>query len=911
MRRLLSIAAAAAFLFLLAGERNTVSAQVRSISVDAVAGEPFGVGRVQMRFDSRADREATRFRMDSPDGRVLYSAYPDRPLRGAVRNLLQIAPLQAEGYFLFTGSEPFELNVYVPKGYKTTVKPRSGDSARRAMLADWWRAYQTRLQLFGTTGDYPPQVENYLSAMLARRLDLELSQGVGDIVGRFLGTDQLDDMFGPLMGAEKLRLEVQRDTMLGKFEAEPLADAPLPEADSGRALSAIDVPADLEIEPIANHVPAECFYIRFGAFPNFIWLRKSLDKAGGDLANLVAVRGVNYGLNERFQEQIGLKESKLAEVLGPLVIADVALIGSDAFLREGAAMGMLFQAKNNLLLGQDIQRQRDDAKSRHEGAEEEEIEIGEHKVSFIHSPDGKLRSFYAVDGDYHFVTTSRRLVERFFEAGAGTRPLAAQPDFRLARAGLPLERGHAIFFFAGDPFFENLVSPEYRIEMGRRLRAVGNIELLQLAKLAAAAEGRPSETVDELIEGGFLPSGFGTLPDGSRLELKDGQMVDSRRGGRGYFTPLPDVEVAAASPGEIERYQEFMSYYRGSWGRLDPIAVGVHRQLTHEGKRERIELDIRMAPFTHREWWADLLGAPDQMKLRGVPGDLISVEFILGGQHLFLGLRDLVPMPLPWVPTLGDQQTLETYLSRFLLDSPANYLMAYFGGTSADGPLLDWLGDQRFGEPAADGIARGGELYRLETPAFVAFSFQRDILEQVGPQLVFEEAPRPAQGRIHVGDLSRTNVAELLDTLGGIQAKRTSESNTFLMDSLIRQLRVAPEDAMQVAEQLLDARLVDALGGQYELRKDKWGHGQWVSTELEKPRAEVSYQFPPLEWFRGLDADFALVDGLLSAHAIIDRQLEPDDIVPGLPEPEIVPPPDAAPAKKPGDEPEIVEPIEE
>ena len=50
------------------------------------------------------------------------------------------------------------------------------------------------------------------------------------------------------------------------------------------------------------------------------------------------------------QKQLGLRESALAEVLGDKVIADVAMIGTDTFLSEGGAIGMLFQAKNNLAL---------------------------------------------------------------------------------------------------------------------------------------------------------------------------------------------------------------------------------------------------------------------------------------------------------------------------------------------------------------------------------------------------------------------------------------------------------------------------------------------------------------------------------------------------------------------------------
>ena len=60
----------------------------------------------------------------------------------------------------------------------------------------------------------------------------------------------------------------------------------------------------------------------------------------------------------------------------------------------------------------------------HKDAKEETVRIAGHDVSYISSPDGELRSYYAVDGDFHLVATSRRLVERFYEAGAGKGSLA-------------------------------------------------------------------------------------------------------------------------------------------------------------------------------------------------------------------------------------------------------------------------------------------------------------------------------------------------------------------------------------------------------------------------------------------------------------------------------------------------------
>ena len=94
---------------------------------------------------------------------------------------------------------------------------------------------------------------------------------------------------------------------------------------------------------------------------------------------------------------------------------------------------MLFQARNNFGLTSDFNRQRSEALKNEPGCTEKKIEIAGHTVSFLSTPDNRVRSFYAIDGDFHFVTTSRTLVERFYAAGKGENALADAPDFRLGR----------------------------------------------------------------------------------------------------------------------------------------------------------------------------------------------------------------------------------------------------------------------------------------------------------------------------------------------------------------------------------------------------------------------------------------------------------------------------------------------
>ncbi len=262
-------------------------------------------------------------------------------------------------------------------------------------------------------------------------------------------------------------------------------------------------------------------------------------------------RGLDYGLTGRVERQISLKETALAELLGPTVIADVAMVGGDLFFREGAAFGMLFQARNNFALSSDFTRQRAETLKREPGCTQKQVEIAGHQVSFLSTPDNRVRSFYAVDGDFHFVTNSKRLVERFFAVGANKESLGQTAEFRYARSLMPISNDYTVFAYLSGEFFRNLVGPHYQVEMARRLRSAAEIDMAMVAELAARGDGHESESLEELIKDQYLPEGFGQRVDGSRLvENAAGQFDDSLRGARGSFLPVPDVGFERITPAE-------------------------------------------------------------------------------------------------------------------------------------------------------------------------------------------------------------------------------------------------------------------------------------------------------------------------------------------------------------------------
>ena len=67
--------------------------------------------------------------------------------------------------------------------------------------------------------------------------------------------------------------------------------------------------------------------------------------------------------------------------------------------------------------------------------------------------------------------------------------------------------------------------------------------MFQLAAMIAKHEGLEEDNIDQWIENGLLPKNFGHRADGSLVTHRNGTYYDSLRGKRGYFAPIPDMEI--------------------------------------------------------------------------------------------------------------------------------------------------------------------------------------------------------------------------------------------------------------------------------------------------------------------------------------------------------------------------------
>ncbi len=669
-----------------------------------------------------------------------------------------------------------------------------------------------------------------------------------------------------------------------------VANLPCPEPPQWMPPSLPPVPPEVIVESIATRVPPECFYLRFGSFNNYVWFQELSTRFGGDIGQAVLMRGFNYEASARMERMMGAKLTAIAKMFGDKLIDDMALIGTDLYVKEGASLGALFSTKNAALLMTSMQSDRRAAAKANPGSSLETVSIAGKEVSLLSTPDNRLRSFMASDGDYVFVTTSSTLMRRFLEVGSGEPSLASMPSFQWARAWMPDANNYSVFAYFSPEFFHQLVGPKYQIELRRRLESIAHLEIAEVASAAAQAEGVPQDDVSEMQLAGLLPAWFDQRADGARTLNSNGRWIDSMRGARGSFLPVADVELESVSDVEAEGYAKIAKFYQEQWRQMDPLLVGLRRfELEGHPGVERVALEGYIAPFGREKygWIASLLGPATNVEIALPQDDAAAVQLHMSGSnplgrptqdyHLFAGVKDMLP-PTPeetkgLIKTLRALQATPGYIGAWPMPGLLDQLPLGLGG----------------GPPDIAGYSRMlGGLVRWQGGGYSLLSFDRTIIDNTIPQLATLLAPDNAQARVHVSNLQGTKLSSWINDQWYKRGWSASHGNARLLDTVNQQLKVPGDQAMDVAQRLLDVRLQCPLGGEFRfepLPGPAVNGGWWKSTAWRDAALTANgklgpppqYSAPWLTWFRGGKLHLTQLPERVAIVGTIDLELPPMD----------------------------------
>ncbi len=856
----------------------------------AIVGSPFGVATFSVYLGAIEEGYFPRVDLRDAESRVFYPAMVVEPIPRNLQDSAAAKPRRiGEGglvdrfrravqagqdaidpphilriSFLFQGEQDFVVQLDGDVKTAITVKPErtTVPHLHRQQLESWWRDYVADAQRRVSASDYPSLIPTFLTGTLANRFGFkvpELRQPSESLFGASpkepIPTLQL------LSGTEEMRDRFRKQVFGPPTDPEPLIV--LPVAPEWLPTPIPSLPDSVQVEPIAQRIPPECFYLRFGPFANYLWFQELSTQRGGELSQLVMLRGLNYESNLRVERMLNTKTSMLTKLFGDQVVQDMAIIGYDLLVQEGPAIGVLLEAKNLPLLRSSLESDRANALKDKDniamGIRLETVTIAEQPATLLSTPDNRIRSFMVEQGQYILTTTSRKLAERFIAVSQGAPSLADSPDFRFARSTMPIENDYTAFVYLSPLFFQHLVSPHYQIELRRRLSAIANIEAAELAQVMAAGEGKILDSIDDLIRNGYLPTHFDQRPDGAKVIWDRDRWIDSRRGARGSFLPIPDVELDAVTLSESAEYERQANFYRQDWKQTDPLLFGLRRFQSPASKEwERVTVEAFVAPFGKEKYgWLSSWLAPPTRTLIALPeDDVANLQLHLSGvglgsqraqDHvLFAGVKDMTP------PQPSDRKRL-LQMIRMLQSMPA-----YLGAWPSPG-YLDQLPLGLGGGPANilgfSKLLFG--LWRWQGGGFSVLSFDRSILEDCALRLRPVPADDPAQVRLRVGNLASTKLATWLNTIWYRRGAETTQGNLFLLDAFQQQFRVPPEKARELAERLLDCKLQCPLGGEYRRERLQQTGEHWISTAYASRSSPtqalppIDYVAPWLEWFRG------------------------------------------------------------
>jgi hypothetical protein len=417
-------------------------------------------------------------------------------------------------------------------------------------------------------------------------------------------------------------------------------------------------------EKLAAATPAEFYYARLDDLAVFFRLVDQLDAWATPALNVLEGRGEDHALAARTLTQLGLQRTELARALGTQVVADLALVGSDPYVREGSDVTVIFRIKQRALFEAALAAGLAEHTRAHP-ATETKLDHAGVAIRVQRSTDGALRQHRASVGDLEVVSNSLAATRRVLDAIAGRTPrLSEQADFQYMLARDPGERTDGLVYL-GDRFIAEVVGPRQKILEARRQLALSELLVPGFAALLfGRSEGRAPTSSDELIASGWLKKDeLRHAGDGGAIAFAPGTGAHSSWGTPSALEPLYDlVAPKRVTASEKAGYERFAQSYQNYWQQyLDPILVRIGVQ--PDGKGTRMVADVRVLPLIEGTSYREIGEMAGRARLA----------------------TPAIPSGLRAVFGIGTEARLRRELTQMATASP-------FGGKIA----LDWLGDWLF-----------------------------------------------------------------------------------------------------------------------------------------------------------------------------------------------------------------------
>jgi hypothetical protein len=470
-------------------------------------------------------------------------------------------------------------------------------------------------------------------------------------------------------------------------------------------------------EPMAKLIPDDNYYVHFKNIRQLIEFSELLDQWGTNLIRAYEVHSRDYRLKERYQQQLCLKSTALGKKFGPLVLRGVAVTGSDAYLREGSDVAIVFHVANRPLFLGAVQPFVEEARKKY-GAQLKESKTEENGVTIesFTTPLREVSLHRAVVEEYVIYANSPVGLRRILDTYQGRhKALAEARDFQYMRTIFRHDdQDEAGFAYLSDAFIRKLVGPASKIKEKRRLEALTSMYMLTEGALYHAWQtGKPADDHDTLLASAGLNPDEIYLPEGRPLiwDAQRQSAISEVYNTIQFATPLIELPIEQVTEAEAQAYRQFRLQYLGLWRQyFDPIGMRIVLS------DERVKLDTYILP---------LVANSQYNELRRVTGDGV-VSLDLGS----IAPKTIMQFMMHLSPNVGDRGSLFGLNQRGVRESATSDLVSLVAW--ALDPVGKWVLVRADDSPVygqlADLLERGNEGQNVDAERIARLVFQMPVM---------------------------------------------------------------------------------------------------------------------------------------------------------------------------------------
>jgi hypothetical protein len=632
---------------------------------------------------------------------------------------------------------------------------------------------------------------------------------------------------------------------------------------------------EVDLDQLAALVPADQHALFFRSFASFLASMDEADRFGTFGLSTFEGRSSDAGTRARYERQLCLELSSVSRTFGPLVVESVGLTGSDAYLRTGSDVAILFRCSTpEVVHAYVVARQEDSGAVRVTG------EVAGTPYQGALDPERRVSSFIATLGQTVVVTNSLSQLERIVGTSAGeVAALATSDEYLFFRQRYSRDEvEESALLVLTDETIRRWCSPRWRIGSAR------------VARAAAELMEKHAEHLEELIEGATIRDlGLDAdFPDLGQLSLTPAGVHSGVHGTLDFMTPISELELERVTDSEASLYRRWRAGYERAWSNFfDPI--GIRLSIIDD----LIKLDMTVMPLiggTEYDGLRDLTSGPGLERGEGDAHPQALVHYVMALDPQWGPLRSIGATlgeagqrfgvdPLNWLGgwlalyvddgEFWDEVLQTEELSEVVgLDDRLNEiplavtigvanpmklalfmvsLRAFVEGTAPG--MTTWServsGEQRFVEISSPGMGEEFSLFYATTPTALILSLHEPTLlaamEREESRRGEDETPAQVWDGSHVGLDVRGRGVELLKHGFGLeQGKRLRAASWGNLPILNEWKRLHPElDPLELHARVFRDRLVCPGGGSYSWNPEWHTMESSVFGHPGEPRPEL------------------------------------------------------------------------